>query len=304
MTETGPAVVTSKLAVRYGSRDAINALEPTSLTVGGSEWVAILGPNGSGKSTLLKCLATLAKPTSGSVALFGADPFASAKTLAAARAKMGVVFQNGALDELLTARENLALVAACFGITDAAPRINRIAETLGVCDRLDDRVGRLSGGLMRRVDLARALLPEPSLLLLDEPTTGLDLDARLKFIETIGAQREQRSLAVVLATHQMDEAEAADRVIMMSAGRVVADETPAALRARATGIRLTLETPPPEDLLTQFGKPAADGTYALTQDQTPMLARLADAGCTFRVGPATLGDVYLDLTGERLEGDP
>ena len=304
MTETGPAVVTTELAVRYGSRDAINALEPTSLTIESGEWVAILGPNGSGKSTLLKCLATLAKPTSGSVALFGADPFASAKTLAGARAKMGVVFQNGALDELLTARENLALVAACFGIKDAASRINAIAETLSVCDRLDDRVGRLSGGLMRRVDLARALLPEPSLLLLDEPTTGLDLDARLKFIETIGAQRAERSLAVVLATHQMDEAEAADRVVMMSAGRVVADETPAALRARATGIRLTLESTPPEDLLTELGEPAADGTFALSQDQTQVLARLADAGCAFRVGPATLGDVYLDLTGQRLEGDP
>ena len=301
MTETGPAVVTNKLAVRYGSREAAHALEPTSLTVGDGEWVAILGPNGSGKSTLLKCLATLAKPTSGSIALFGKNPFDSAKTLATARAKMGVVFQNGALDELLTARENLALVAACFGIKDSSPRINAMAETLGVCDRLDDRVGRLSGGLMRRVDLARALLPEPSLLLLDEPTTGLDLDARLKFIETIGAQRAERSLAVVLATHQMDEAEAADRVIMMASGRIVADETPAALRARATGIRLTLESPPPKDLLTQLGEPATDGTFALTQDQTPLLARLADAGCAFRVGPATLGDVYLDLTGQSLE---
>lgn len=301
---TAAAVATEQLGVRYGSRGGAAALEPTTLRIEPGEWIALLGPNGSGKSTLLKSLATLARPTSGSVALFGENPFASNAALRAARANLGVVFQNGALDGLLTVRENLRLVAACFGIDDANGRIERVATTLGVHDRLGDRVGTLSGGLMRRVDLARALLPEPALLLLDEPTTGLDLDSRLRFIETIKNERGGRELTVVLATHQIDEAEAADRVVMMGGGRVIADGSPAELRAGASGLRLTLEGGVPEALRASLGEEHADGSFALPTDQTGILAELAETGCGFRVGPATLADVYLERTGRSLRDEP
>jgi len=301
---TASAVETDQLGVRYGSRGGAPALEPTSLRIETGEWVALLGPNGSGKSTLLKSLATLARPTSGSVALFGENPFASNAALRAARASLGVVFQNGALDGLLTVRENLRLVAACFGIDDAAERIERVATTLGVHDRLDDRVGTLSGGLMRRVDLARALLPEPALLLLDEPTTGLDLDSRRRFIETVRNERAGRALTVVLATHQIDEAEAADRVVMMAGGRVIADGSPGELRAAASGLRLTLEDAVPGALGATLGPAQADGSFSLAVDQLGVLADLARAGCGYRVGPATLADVYLERTGRSLRDEP
>lgn len=301
---TAAAVAADQLAVRYGPKGGVHALEPTTLAIQPGEWVALLGPNGSGKSTLLKSIATLARPTSGSVRLFGSDPFASNAALSVARARMGVVFQNGALDDLLTVRENLRLVAACFGLDDAAARIDRVATTLGVHDRLSDRVGTLSGGLMRRVDLARALLPEPALLLLDEPTTGLDLDARRRFVETIRSQRSERALTVVLATHQIDEAEAADRVVMMARGRVVADATPEDLRAAASGLRLTIEGEAPDAVKAGLGEANPDGSFTLPTDHAALLTALSGSGCPFRVGPATLADVYLERTGERLGDAP
>ncbi len=304
MTSIGPMVETHNLAVQYGSRQKSHALEPTSISIDTGQWVALLGPNGSGKSTLLKCLSTLSKPTQGTLNLFGESPFKNAKATAAARARLGVVFQNGALDALLTVRENLLLVAACFSLDRASERVDAIVETLGITDRMTHRVGTLSGGLMRRVDLARALLPEPSLLLLDEPTTGLDLESRQRFIGSLQSIRQQRSMTIVFATHQMDEAEAADRVIMMADGTMIADDTPGHFREHAGRTRLTLESTLPEDLRQTLDLPETDASIPVDASNLQTLSTLASNGIAFRVGPPSLGDIYLEKTGQRLVDQP
>ncbi len=204
----------------------IRAIDGFSLSIEGGEYVALLGPNGAGKSTLLRLLAGLDTPTWGEVE-------------GVSRSELGVVFQKPALDPLLTVRENLCLQAALHGLKDRAERAEETAAVLGLSDRLDSRVGELSGGLARRADLARALLTNPTLLLLDEPTTGLDHRARAGFLDAIDEQRAATpGLAVVMSTHLMDEAARATRVALISGGRLIADDSPDALRASVGGSRV------------------------------------------------------------------
>ncbi len=185
-----------------------------------NEMVALLGPNGSGKSTLLNVISQTITPGSGTV------------TAPTSRNTLSVVFQTPALDQLLTVRENLMVAGALHNLSKAEiqSRINTLAGDLGLEDRLDDQIRHLSGGLARRADLARALIPHPSVLLLDEPTTGLDIDARRIFWETLDRTRSCFEMTIILATHITDEAEHADRVVMMRDGQVVKDNTPSSLK--------------------------------------------------------------------------
>ena len=210
---------------------------------------------------------------------------------------MGIIFQSTALDALLTVHENLALSAAAYGVSKAQGRIRDVATSLGIADRLDDRVGTLSGGLARRADLARALLHRPRLLLLDEPTTGLDLESRLRFLDTLTALHHRDGLSIVYATHHMDEAEHADRVIMLSRGSVVADDSPEALTNRHTGVRIHCDDPVSPELASRL----KNAPIAHPDELQQLVAELLHAGARFRVGPATLADAYLDLTGTPLE---
>lgn len=289
------------------------ALDGVSLRVARGEWVALLGPNGSGKSTLLRMIATIDSPekASGTLRVLG-------RTLPGeergARAGIGVVFQKAGLDALLTVRENLRLQAALFSVT-GPERIAEVAGRLGIADRLDDRVGRLSGGLARRVDLARAMLSAPELLLLDEPTTGLDLDARRSFLATLEQARSERpSMAIVMTTHLMDEAERGDRVVMLDRGRVVAEGTPAELR-RGLGSRVVTTERRWSKTLEQAGlrvRAGEDGRGVVGMGENESVERAAvellRAGAAFAVGEPTLGDVYLGATGRSLseaaEGEP
>ncbi|MBX3351411.1 MAG: ABC transporter ATP-binding protein [Phycisphaeraceae bacterium] len=285
---------------------ARTALGSVSLRVEQGAFLALLGPNGSGKSTLLRILATLDAPDSGSLALFGAPPSGALREV---RAALGVVFQRPALDPLLTVRENLVNHAALFGMRagDAKAAALASAARLRVEDRLHDRVGTLSGGLQRRVDLARAFLSAPRLLLLDEPTTGLDPHARASFLDALETLRRETGAAIVLSTHLMDEAERADRVVLLADGAIVGDDAPGALRASLGGAVLRLS---PQDGAPLEGLPLrvlrrdreliASGA---SDDIAHAASELATRGVPFAFGPPTLGDVYSARAGRSLHDD-
>jgi ABC-type multidrug transport system ATPase subunit len=283
------------------------ALDGVDLSARRGTWTALLGPNGSGKSTLLGILATALAPDGGSARVLGFDPAREAVEI---RRRLGVVFQSAALDDLLTARENLALQGSLVGLGGAESRARgaSLAEALGFADRLGDRVGSLSGGLRRRVDLARALMGGPALVLLDEPETGLDLASRSGLLDLIA---ERRSMApgatIVMTTHLMASAERADRVVMLSGGRVVADGEPGGLR-RGLNERVIHAAPGEAGALRSAGLEVREvaGEAVGSGDASSMeraAAGLARSGAWFRVQPPTLGDVYLSLAGRPLEDE-
>lgn len=203
---------------RKGEPDRV-ALDGVSLE-SDNEILALLGPNGAGKSTLMGVIAQTIRPDAGE------------RRTPTSRKGLSVVFQTPSLDQLLTVRENLRLSGALHGIPkrEIEDRIEELATELSISDRLDEQVRHLSGGLARRADLARALVPRPTVLLLDEPTTGLDIDARRSFWESMGRIRERLGMCVLLATHLIDEAERSDRVAMLSEGRLVGLDTPSRFR--------------------------------------------------------------------------
>lgn len=288
------------------------ALDGLSLDIRAGECTAILGPNGSGKSTFLRIAATLERADEGSIAILGHDADDAPKV----RRLIGVVFQSPGLDALLTVLENLRLQCAISGTParERADRIRRVAASLDLADRLHDRVGRLSGGLRRRADLARALVAEPRLILLDEPTAGLDLEARRAFIDLLRTRAADAGLTVILTTHDMDEASAAHRVIMLSDGRIVADGAPAELRA-SLGERVVHAHSSMRGVLDAAGlhvresppdSVACSGSAEAIEHACRELVR---RGAAFHVGPPSLADVFLHRTGvvfraERAEPTP
>lgn len=213
-----PAIDLRDISASYPGADR-PALDGISLTAD-HEMVALLGPNGSGKSTLMRVLTGLHKPDAGRV-LAPTD-----------RKHLAVVFQTPAVDDLLTVRENLTLAAALHGhgASAARERLDALTPRLNLAEIMGSRCGRLSGGQKRRADLARALMARPSVLILDEPTTGLDIDARAQFWRTLDAVRAEERLTVLVATHLADEAERCDRAVLLKLGRIVAQGTPDALR--------------------------------------------------------------------------
>jgi ABC-2 type transport system ATP-binding protein len=209
---------------------ARRALSDLSLQVSKGRFCILSGPNGSGKSTLFRILAGMTLPTSGSVAIGGVDLF---RDPAKARAKMAVVFQSPAVDRHLSVMENLRLHAALYGLSRAEleKRLPEALEWSDLEDRLKDRVDSLSGGLARQVELAKALLTRPELLLLDEPTTGLDPASRRSFVATLQTIQRRREMTVLMTSHVFSEAEDADQVAILKTGELLANDTPAALRA-------------------------------------------------------------------------
>jgi ABC-2 type transport system ATP-binding protein len=239
------------LTHRYGERVALDAV---SMHIPAGQFVGLLGPNGSGKSTLFRILATLLVPTGGKAQVAGYDPVRQPQ---AVRQHLGVVFQQPALDGLLTVYENLHVHAALYGLArlGRTDRIRRLLEAFGLADRGKDRVQTLSGGLQRRVDLARALLHHPAVLLLDEPTTGLDPVARRQFYAALRHLQQQEGTTVLMATHLLDEAEACEGVGLLDQGRLVAQGTPHALCAAMGEQTLWIETDTPhalEQALTHY----------------------------------------------------
>ena len=290
---------------------ALRVLDGLELSVAPGEIVGLLGPNGSGKSTMLRVLTGMLVPDEGVIELDGARVAPGGRAL---RQRMGVVFQSGSLDPRLTARENLALSAALYGIRgkDAAARVEELLTFTALRDRTDDAVIDFSGGMKRRLELSRALLHEPDLLLLDEPTTGLDERFFRQTWERIEALRARRGLTVVLTTHRSEEAERCDRVAVVDRGRVIAVDTPDALRTRVSGDVLTLEADAPDALAAELAERfsletrVVDGRVLLERERghelIPRLVESLPAGRlkSLSMHRPNLSDVFVKLTGRSL----
>jgi ABC-2 type transport system ATP-binding protein len=281
-----------------------------SFRVERGEVFALLGPNGGGKSTLFKILSTLLPAGGGAARVLGHDV---AREPDAVRRSLGVVFQHPSVDGALTVEENLIHHGHLYGLSGRALRaaLDAAVARLGLAERRRDRVGRLSGGLMRRVELAKALLVGAEVLLLDEPSTGLDPGARREFHLHLRELREAEGITAVLTTHDMDEAERCDRVGVLDRGRLVALGPPDALKAQVGGDVLVVQAAQPETLRervrARFGLEGrlVDGTLRLERARGHELVRdLIDAfpddirSVTY--GKPTLEDVFVRLTGHRL----
>jgi ABC-2 type transport system ATP-binding protein len=227
--ESAPALMLDNVVKTYG---AIRAVDGVSLTVVAGEFIALLGPNGAGKTTLFQLLSGLFVPDSGRIEIMGHDMLHDPVP---ALARLGIVFQQPTLDLELSVTGNLLFHAGLHGIPRAVakPRIEKELARFGLGERAHDKAARLSGGNRRRLELARALLHEPRVLLMDEATVGLDPASRSDLLKLILAMRAERSVAVLWATHLCDEVPNADRVVVLDHGKVLADATPAQLVANA-----------------------------------------------------------------------
>lgn len=222
-----PAIETEGLGRDYGSTRALDALD---LTVPAGALVGLLGPNGAGKTTTMLLLATLLAPSRGVARVFGQDV---TRRRAAVRRRLGLVFQETSVDGLLTVRENLLFAARLFGLGGqrAAGAVADAIERAGLRERAGQLARELSGGWRRMVDVTRALLHHPDLLILDEPTVGLDPEHRERIWTILAGQRREHGTTVLFSTHYLAEAEPADRAVLLSRGKVVADGPPGTLRA-------------------------------------------------------------------------
>ncbi len=273
------------------------------------ERFGLLGPNGGGKTTLMRILSTLLVPTAGRASVAGIDVVRDPTSV---RRRIGVVFQHASLDPWLTPAENLRHQGHLYGLRGSrlTAEIERLLESLGVADRADDPVRTLSGGLGRRVELAKGLLHDPPVLLLDEPTAGLDPGGRKDFWRGVDRLRAERRVTVVVTTHLMLEAEACDRIGILDRGSLVALDSPDTLKGGIRGDIVSLETAEPERLAAavaeRFEAPASvvDGAVRIERaDGAAFVPRLAEAfpGLirSITVGRATLEDVFVQRTGHR-----
>src|SRR5277367_4756221 len=304
------AIDARALGFRYGDREALNDV---TFAIARGEIFGFLGPNGGGKTTLFKLLSTLAPIQTGSARLFGHD---LAGDTGAVRRRLGVVFQHPSLDGKLTVGENLAAHGHLYGISGARlrQRSGAMLERLGLTPRARDRVETLSGGLQRRVELAKALLHEPELLLLDEPSTGLDPSARREFWNYLQHLREHDGVTVVLTTHYMEEAERCDRIGIMHQGKLVAIAPPNELKSEVGGDVIVIHTAAPE-LLAQairqrlrINCTVVDGAVRIERPRAHEIVREVVDLCGDEVesivfGKPTLEDAFVHLTGERFIAD-
>jgi ABC-2 type transport system ATP-binding protein len=298
-----PAVAVRELRHVYGDREALAGV---SFSVARGELFALLGPNGGGKTTLFKILSTLMPPTAGTVSLLGHDLTRHGDLV---RHQLGVVFQHPSLDGKLTVLENLRHHGHLYGLSgkELSRRARGLLARLGVGDRAGDLVETLSGGLQRRIELAKSVLHRPAMLILDEPNTGLDPGARRDFMHYLQHLRDQEGVTVLLTTHFMEDAERCDRVGILHEGRLVAIGTPAAMKERIGGDIVVLQSPDlhglQKKLRERFGcEPAlVDGTLRLERPRGHEFIR--DAVEAFpnditaaSFGKPTLEDVFIHLT--------
>lgn len=306
-----PAIEANALGFNYGERAA---LTDVSFSIARGEIFGFLGPNGGGKTTLFKLLSTLVPIQSGRALMLGHD---LADNTIAVRRRLGVVFQHPSLDGKLSVAENLAHHGRLYGIwgrklrEDSAAALSR----LGLGARANDRVETLSGGLQRRVELAKSLLHKPDLLLLDEPSTGLDPAARREFSNYLGHLRDRDGVTVVLTTHYLEEAERCDRIAILDGGRLVAMAPPGELKARVGGDVVVIRGAAPEALQRKLlqrlklKSQIVDGTVRIERPRGHELVRevveaFGDEIDSVSFGKPTLEDAFVHLTGHQFFAEP
>jgi ABC-2 type transport system ATP-binding protein len=262
-----PAVLVKGLAKRYGEIEAVRAID---FEVARSEVFGFLGPNGAGKSTTINMLCTLVRPTGGSALVAGHDVV---RERDAVRRNIGLVFQDTTLDSYLTAEQNLRLHAELYGVPREAvgPRLRQVMEMVGLWERRSSLVGTFSGGMKRRLEIARGLLHSPRVLFLDEPTVGLDPQTRSSIWSYISELKQREDITIFLTTHYMDEAEYCDRIAIMDQGRIIVLDTPEALKASVGRDRVQISTP--DD----------DAAIAALRERFGIEATVAEGAVTFGV---------------------
>lgn len=304
------AIQIENLSHRYGEQ---SALQEISFSVGEAEIFGLLGPNGSGKTTLFRILSTLMLPTSGRALVGGVDAAGEPHSV---RRQIGVVFQAASVDIKLTAAENLRHQGHLYGLRGAAlrGRMQEMLSRVGLAERSKEKVETFSGGMQRRVELAKGLIHRPAVLLLDEPTSGLDPGARLDLWRYLKTLRDEERVSVLITTHLMEEAEHCDRLAVLSEGRIVALGTPTELKSAIGGDVVVIESPNPESLAERIR--ARFGIVPLVMDGKLRLERsnghrfsaeLVEAFPgeidALSVSKPSLEDVFIKRTGHRFWSD-
>ncbi|SDG10481.1 ABC-2 type transport system ATP-binding protein [Limimonas halophila] len=306
-----PAIAVRGLRHGYGGAAALDGV---SFDVPAGGFLALLGRNGAGKTTLVNAVCALLRPDAGEVTVYGRD---ARRAPRAVRRQFGLVFQDPTVDERLTLRENLAIHARLYGVPrrERGDRIHAALARVDLAGRANERAGALSRGLKRRLEIARALVHGPRVLVLDEPTAGLDAASRRDLRALVGELRARDAVAVLLTTHLIEEAEDADRIAVLDRGRLCALDTPGGLRARtpAPPLRLTFAdadaASAAANALTVPRRRAGATLWVQAGDRCAHLADLlsdpdARAQVTgVELAPPTLEDAFLHLTGGTEERD-
>ncbi len=304
----GEAIVElTSLTHRYGDRVA---LDRVTMTVDRGIIFALLGPNGGGKTTLFRILTTLITPTGGNAKVAGADVAGEPNRV---RGRIGIVFQKPSLDGRLTVLENLTHQGHLYGLSgrELRGKSEELLVRFHLADRTHDRVDKLSGGLQRRVELAKGLLHRPEVLILDEPSTGLDPAARADLMVHLRELRDRDGVTSLLTTHLMDEADRCDRVGILDRGRLVTLGTPADLKSIIGGDVITIQSRHPESLAVRANEKfscnasVVDSAVRIERERghefVPQLIQAFPGEIdSVTVGKPTLEDVFLHLTGHRL----
>lgn len=291
------------LEKRFGEVHAVNNL---SFKVKKGELFAFLGVNGAGKSTTISIMCGLLEKDGGKVEICGKNVETEMREIAK---KLGVVFQNSALDPRLSVKDNLLSRAALYGIygAEAKKRIDELAEKLCFKDLMTRTVGKLSGGQRRRIDVARALLHNPEVLILDEPTTGLDPQTRKTLWEVIRDLRLNDGMTVFLTTHYMEESADADYVIILDSGKIAAEGTPLELKNKYTGDFVTVYNAD-EQTIKNLGFPYEKIRDAFrisvkdTAEARDLIIKHPEAFSDFEITKGKMDDVFLAVTGKKLAG--
>lgn len=284
----------------------IKAVDDLSFKVKEGELFAFLGVNGAGKSTTINIICGQLKKDSGSVIINGCDLDGNRDSI---KSEIGVVFQNSVLDKALSVKDNLESRAALYGITGKAfgDRLNELSLLLDFKDLLKRSVGKLSGGQRRRIDIARALLSRPKILILDEPTTGLDPQTRKLLWSVIGDLRKNENMTVMLTTHYMEEAAEADYVVILDSGKIAAEGTPLELKNTYTGDFITLYGVSDEEVKA-LGVPfeAIKEAFRLsvknTRQATELIINYPEIFRDYEITKGKMDDIFLAVTGRSLTG--
>ncbi len=306
-TTAPQAIAVAGLKKRFGEVEAVRGVD---FAVEAGETFGFLGPNGAGKSTTISMLCTLLTPSEGSAKVAGYDVV---KARSQVRRHIGLVFQDTTLDDYLTGEENLRFHAELYGVprAEAARRMREVLTMVGLFDRRRSKVQTYSGGMKRRLEIARGLLHSPRVLFLDEPTVGLDPQTRAHIWSYIDELRRREAVTIFLTTHYMDEAEHCDRIAIMDAGRIVAIDTPAALKASVGLDRVVLSTADDELAARALGEHfgleprRSEGSlvvYVADGERfVPRLFQELDVAVSqVSIARPTLDDVFMSYTGRTI----